>query len=68
MSLKKDLKKLIKESELIGWSVMKTNNNHFKWMHPRGGLFYSSSTPSDRRAIMNIMEDIRKYQERVAKC
>jgi hypothetical protein len=55
----KDVNDLIKEAEKQGWEVTMTKNSHLKWVSPLGGLFYSSSTPSDWRVVMKITRDLR---------
>jgi predicted RNA binding protein YcfA (HicA-like mRNA interferase family) len=55
----KDVNVLIKEAQSQGWNVAPTKNSHLKWLSPKGGLFFSSSTPSDRMAIHRIKQDLR---------
>jgi len=43
-----------------GWTVEKRNNNHLKWTSPTGFVYYSSSTPSDFRAIRKIAHGLRR--------
>jgi predicted RNA binding protein YcfA (HicA-like mRNA interferase family) len=59
MAVPKDIAKLMKEAEKQGWTVSMTKGDHFKWMSPLGGLFYSSQTPTDHRAINNLKRDLR---------
>lgn len=57
----KDVNDLIKEAERQGWAVTMTKNCHLKWSHRSGALFFSSSTPSDRRVVQNIKRDLRMH-------
>jgi hypothetical protein len=55
----KDLGELMSQAKEQGWSVTKTNGGHFKWLSPLGAFFFSSQTPSDRRALQNVKKDLR---------
>jgi hypothetical protein len=57
--MNREVKDLIKEAEGQGWVVEPTKNHHYKWLSPLGGFFFSSSTPSDHRALQNIKRDLR---------
>jgi predicted RNA binding protein YcfA (HicA-like mRNA interferase family) len=59
MSSPKELNELIKQAEQQGWNVCRTNGNHMKWVSPLGGVVFTSSTPSDARAMKNIKRDLR---------
>lgn len=59
MASKKEIKPLIKRAEAQGWTITRTRGDHLKWTSPTGGgVYFSSSTPSDRRAIHNIEKDL----------
>lgn len=61
MASTKDLKALVRTAERAGWTVSRTRNDHYRWIHPQGGKpYFSSSTPSDSRAIRNIRHDLVK--------
>lgn len=61
MASTKELKPLIKQAEKQGWTVERTRAGKLKWVSPTGGIpYFSSVTPSDRRAIHNIAADLRK--------
>lgn len=63
MASTKELQTLIKQAKKQGWDVNKTRAGKYKWTPPQkvGGLpYFSSLTPSDRRAIHNITADLRK--------
>lgn len=55
----KELNILIKAAQKQGWTVERTPNNHYKWVSPVGGMFFSSSTPSDYRSVKNLKRDLR---------
>lgn len=54
------MRALIKKALSQGWEVEKRNNNHLKWTSPTGFIYYSSSTPSDFRAIKTIAHALRR--------
>ena len=54
-----DIKQLIKTAEKQGWEVRKTNGGHLKWISPYGGFVFSALTPSDNRAIQNIVHQLQ---------
>lgn len=56
----KELNKVIKEAKKQRWVVVKTKKNHIKWVNPQGEVVYSACTPSDFRAIKNILEDLKR--------
>lgn len=61
MANKKELKPLIKRAEAQGWSITPTRGGHLRWTGPTGGQpYFSSSTPSDSKAVHNITADLRK--------
>lgn len=61
MSSRREVQALVRVAEQQGWTVEHTKNNHLKWLSPRGGIVYSSSTPSDHRALANLKRDLRVY-------
>jgi hypothetical protein len=62
MASSKDLKPLIKRAKKAGWTVEPgRKSSHLKWVRPAGGMpYFSSSTPSDGRAVHNIESDLVK--------
>jgi hypothetical protein len=59
MSMTKELKSLLELATQQGWRVEQRNTNHYKLVAPNGKVVFTSSTPSDRRAIENIKRDLR---------
>lgn len=55
----KEMQVLMKEARKQGWEITVTKNAHYKWLSPRGNFFFSSNTPSDRRALLNLKRDLR---------
>jgi predicted RNA binding protein YcfA (HicA-like mRNA interferase family) len=60
MSCKKELHQLLKKAEKQGWRVNRTKGDHYKWVSPEGQIVFSAQTPSDSRAIKNIIRDLAK--------
>lgn len=56
----KDLRKLLNELELEGWSWSKTNGGHVRLTHNSGIIVFASWTASDHRALKNIRADTRR--------
>jgi hypothetical protein len=65
--MNKDLDKLIHQAKDQGWEIQIKRSGHYKWVSPSGRFVVSSSTPSDRRAVMNITRDLRRYGFQVTK-
>jgi len=60
MGNRKELDKIIKAVVSCGWTVDKTKSCHYRFTAPNGDFFFTSSTPSDVRALHRIRSDIRK--------
>lgn len=60
MAVNKDMKQLMEEVEREGWVIIQTKGDHFKWVAPSGGFFFSSQTASDHRAVKNIERDLKR--------
>jgi hypothetical protein len=61
MASTKELKPLIKQAEKQGWTVERTRAGKLKWISPAGGIpYFSSFTPSDRKAVHNIAAALRQ--------
>ena len=64
MSTAKDLKKLIRDKERNGWTVLPTNGGHYKWIYNENGrFFFSTSSPSDCFHLKKIKNDIKNIEE-----
>lgn len=47
-------------AQIPGWHVVKRKRGHYKITGPRGVLYFTSSTPSDWRAVRNLRSDLRQ--------
>jgi predicted RNA binding protein YcfA (HicA-like mRNA interferase family) len=56
---KKDFQQLVKQAESQGWVVTKTNGSHLRWLSPTGRIVFSTSTPSDKRGLLNTIKELR---------
>lgn len=62
MSVKKELKEVLREAERQGWTVTETGGGHYKLVPPNKDkpIVYIGKTPSDFRALANIIARMRK--------
>ena len=61
MSVKTEIKKLLREVQLEGWLVTK-GRKHYRLMPPGGGpMIFVSATPSDQRTLANVRSQIKRY-------
>lgn len=56
----KDLQQLIYKAEKQGWIISRTKGSHLKWKPPQGQFVISAYSPSDPRAIKNIVKELRR--------
>lgn len=56
----KFLRDIAKAAQEQGWTVAKTRNNHMKFQAPSGAIVFTSSTPSDVRAVHNLTASLRR--------
>jgi predicted RNA binding protein YcfA (HicA-like mRNA interferase family) len=61
--MRHDLAKLLRQASACGWQVMRTRR-HWRLLHPNGGIVVLSSTPSDRRALLNVRAQLRRAEKR----
>lgn len=59
MASRRDIQELKKQAECQGWVVEPTRKGHYRWVSPNGVFFFSASTPSDHRAVLNIKRDLK---------
>ena len=59
----KEMRNLIRLAIKRGYNVEMRNNGHYKFTAPTGKFFFTSSTPSDRRALDNIMADMKRAEQ-----
>ncbi len=62
MSAKKDFDQVLKKAERQGFRIERTGKGgKVKIYCPDGGIVFASATPSDRRAVRNLVSDLRKH-------
>jgi hypothetical protein len=61
MSRQKELKELKRLAELQGWTILRTNGDHLKWISPENAIVFSALTPSDNRAIKNHKSVLKRH-------
>lgn len=61
-SAKKELKEIVKAAEQQGWRVKTTKKGHQMFFAPDGvNKVTAAGTPSDHRAIDNLLAELRRY-------
>ena len=61
MSSYKAMKQFVREYVRLGFNVIKTRRNHWRFTHPDMAYpVFGPSTPSDYRAIKNLEAEIRR--------
>ena len=53
----RDLRRVVVEQ---GWVVETRRSGHLAWKPPKGSPYFSSATPSDHRALMNLKAALRR--------
>lgn len=53
-------KELLKRLEAEGWTVELKTSGHRKLTSPTGAVVFTSSSPSDFRAIRNVERDLKR--------
>jgi hypothetical protein len=60
-SAKKELKEIVKEAEEQGWRVKTNRQGHPMFFAPDGiNIVTAGGTPSDHRAVANLLSDLRR--------
>jgi predicted RNA binding protein YcfA (HicA-like mRNA interferase family) len=58
---KKELKGLIREAEDQGWTVRRSKKGHLQFFAPDGETIVTAAgTPSDHRAMANLISRLRR--------
>lgn len=61
MSCKREIHDLRQLAESHGWVVTYTGSGHLRFKPPDGGaVIFAPSTPSDRRAVLNVRAQLRR--------
>jgi predicted RNA binding protein YcfA (HicA-like mRNA interferase family) len=62
MAAKKELKEIVRAAEKQGWRVKKTKKGHLMFLAPdRVNKLTTGGTPSEHRAIDNLLAALRRY-------
>lgn len=56
----KDLRRLLAAVEAQGFTVEMRKAGHVKVVAPTGEVFFTGSSPSDRRSILNFRSQLRR--------
>ena len=64
MSLRKDLDQIVKTAKKRGWHVTRTRRGHLRFQHPKHGIVFTGSTPSDYRGLLNLQAQVRRQESR----
>jgi len=61
-SAQKELKEIVRAAEKQGWGVERTKKGHWRFFAPDGeNIVHGAGTPSDRRALDNLLSQLRRY-------
>lgn len=60
MKIPKELRSALKQARVQQWTVNVTKKGHLAWKSPNGGMVVSPSTPSDSRAVKNVLAMLKK--------
>lgn len=57
-----DIRAIARAAEAQGWRVDRTKRGHWRFRppDPSQGIVYHSGTPSDTRAVKNLIADLRR--------
>lgn len=58
MSDRSELRALQSYAERHGWTITKRRCGHLRWQSKTGAIVFTSSTPSDVRAVHKIRRDL----------
>ena len=56
----KSISPLVDYAAENGWQIHLTNGGHLRFAKPRRPCIFTSSTPSDRRAMLNALSMLRR--------
>jgi predicted RNA binding protein YcfA (HicA-like mRNA interferase family) len=54
------LAELFKRLESEGWEIERRKAGHVRLTSPKGGVVFTSSSPSDFRALRNVERDLKR--------
>ena len=58
--MRKELRRLQRLACSQGWRIEVTGGGHMKWLPPNGPAVFTSSTPSDKWALVKIEHGLKK--------
>ena len=58
------MKEVIAFAEGLGYRVGRTRNCHLRFRHPNGAQVFAPTTPSDNRAVKNVLSQLRREHAR----
>lgn len=61
--MSREIKTIINDLVSKGWSIKK-GTAHYRAYHQKGGIVTISATPSDGRAIKNILADVKRLERK----
>ena len=59
----KEIRKVISLAIKKGYNVELRKGGHYKFTAPSGKFFFTSATPSDKRALANILADMKRAEK-----
>ena len=59
----RDLNRLLDDAVKTGWLIDRTRGDHVRAKSPRGSTVFVSTTPSDRRTVLNTRARIRRIDQ-----
>jgi hypothetical protein len=66
MSLKGDMKALVRQKKKEGWEIERTRNCHLRWIFiATGAVVISATTPSDYRSLLNTKADLKRCERAI---
>lgn len=60
LGLPHEWRPLVQAAADARWTLEKTGSGHIRWQSPEGTCTFTSSSPSDRRAMYNARSRLRR--------
>lgn len=61
MRVPREYRDLMEKAKSQGWTLSLSGGMHLIWRSPTGVKVFSSSSPSDHRAVKNVKRDLKRY-------
>ena len=58
------MKEVVETAEGLGYRVERTRNCHLRFRHQNGAQVFAPTTPSDNRAIKNVLSQLKREHAR----